>query len=220
MLDTFKLPAILKKIYDDPAKPNFAFLQLETVPGEIFYIDSPLLKKMCELLKQGIGLTECGRTDILPYGISLAAEIENDCLSTTIKIRKGCKFGGRHSYASTDDLIMLMEDRIVVNFFIGLGNVICDCNICQKTLSMWPNQSCAHWPGEKDKDGKANTYTIKEGCVILVSSVALQVTDNDNIELLTLYEGFDKIDMRLSKKELLSRGPRIMTRSMHNRFDK
>ena len=150
------------------------------------------------------------------------AVIEDHHLSTTIKMRKGRKFSGRHSYASTDDLIIMMEDRIVGNFFIGLCNVICECDVCQMILSMRSKERCPHSPGENDKDGKVNSYTIKEGRAVLVSSVAMQVTDYDNIELLslTLDEELDKFDRSLSKKELLSRGPRIMTRSDHHRFDK
>ena len=40
MIDTLKLPTILKKVCNDPGKPNSAFLELEIVPGEIFKIDS------------------------------------------------------------------------------------------------------------------------------------------------------------------------------------
>ena len=219
MINTLKIAAILKKVCDDPTKPDFAFLKLKIVPGEIFQIDGPMLKQLCDELKQGVGLTECGRTDILPYGISQDAEIENNCLSITIKVRKGRKFGGRHSYGSTDDLIIMMEDRIVGNFFVGLGNVVCECDTCHKNLSMWSEERCDHWPGEKNKNDKVNTYTIKEGRALIVSSVALQVTDNDNIELLSLDGELDKINMRLSRKEFLSRDPRIMTRSSHHRFD-
>ena len=111
MINTLKLPAILKEVYHDPAKSESAFLELEIVPGEIFQIDDSMLKKLCDELKHGIGFTECGRTDILPCGSSRDAKIENGHLCTKIEVLKGLKFGGKHSFASTDDLIRELKKK-------------------------------------------------------------------------------------------------------------
>ena len=51
----------------------------------------------CDELKYGIPLIENGRTNMLPYGISRDAKIEEGCLSTRIQVLKGLQLGGQHS---------------------------------------------------------------------------------------------------------------------------
>ena len=116
MINILKIPATIQEIYNDPAKERSTFLKLEIVPGEVFRIDDSMLKILCEELNQGISFTECGRTDILPCGISRDAQIEKGRLLTTIEVLKGLKYGGRYSFASTDDLIRGIEEEIIVNF--------------------------------------------------------------------------------------------------------
>ena len=131
-------------------------MKLEIIPGEVFRIDDAMLKILCEELNEGISFTECGRTDILPCGISRNAQIEKGRLLTTIEVLKGLKYRGTHSFASTDGLIRGIEEKIIVNFFIGLGNVIAECDNCKKPFSPWPNQGCKHWPGDKNEEEKVN----------------------------------------------------------------
>ena len=219
MIDTLKLPTILKKVCNDPGKPNSAFLELEIVPGEIFKIDPSMLQELCDELKCGISLIECGRTNILPYGVSRDAKIENGRLSIRVEVLKGLKLGGQHSFASTDSVIKVINAGIVKHFFIGLGNVICECDKCQETLFKRDERRCGHWPGEKDKDGSVFTYTIKKALPVIVSSVTLKVRDYENIELLTQLEETSKIDRGIPMKRNLERGPRIITKSSDHRFD-
>ena len=219
MINILKIPATIQEIYNDPARERSAFLKLEIVPGEVFRIGDSMLKILCEELNQGVAFTECGRTDILPCGISRNAQIEKGRLLTTIEVLKGLKYGGTHSFASTDGLIRGIEEKIIVNFFIGLGNVISECDNCKKAFSPWPNRSCAHWPGDKNEEEKVNTYMVKEAWVMIVSTVTLKVTDYENIELLTRSHELDEIDKIKAMKEDLKRGPRILTKGAHHRFD-
>ena len=221
MINTLKLAAILKKVWHHATKFNSAFLELQIAPGEIFQIDRTMLNQLCEQLKQGIGLTECGRTDLLPYGRSRDARIENGHLYTTIEILKGLKLGGRHSYGSTDDLIKVFNTGLVRDFFIGLGNVLCECNICQKPFSTYADERCVHLPGEKNEDNSFATYKIKEARAMIVSSVGVKVTDHENIEYirsLVLDKELSDFGM-VSAKEAYLKGPRIVTLSSPYRFD-
>ena len=217
MINALKLAATLEKIWYHPTQSDTVFLELQIVPGEIFQINDTILNQLCEELKQGIKLTELGRTDILPYGKSLDARIENGHLSTTLKMLKGIKFGGRQSYGSTDDLIKVFNSGVVQDFFIGLGDVLCECNTCQKPLSTsYTDENCVHFPGVKDENDNVATYTIKAARAIIVSCVGIKVTDHENIEYirsLTPDKKLNELDTMFAK------GPRIMTLSNPYRFD-
>lgn len=219
MIDTLKLPAILKKVYDDPAKPDSAFLDIEIVPGEIFRIDTSMLQELCDELKYGIPLIENGRTNMLPYGISRDAKIEEGCLSTRIQVLKGLQLSGQHSLTSTDGVLKLINAGIVRHFFIGLGNVKCECDECKETLFKWDKMSCQHWPGQRDKKGISFTYTVKEALVLVISSVTLKVRDYENIELLTQVEETNIADKRIAMKRNLEKRPQMITKSSHHQFD-
>ena len=219
MIHILKIPATIQEIYNDPARERSAFLKLEVTPAEVFGIGDSMLKILCEKLNQGIPFTECGRTDILNCGISRDAQIEKGHLLTTIEVLKRLRYGGRHSFASTDDLIRGIEEKIIGNFFVGLGNVIAECDKCKKPFSPWSNQDCKHWPGDKDEEEKVNTFTVKDAWVMIVSTVTLKVTDYENIELLTGSHELDEINKIKAMKKDLTRGPRIHTRSAHHRFD-
>ena len=58
MINTLKLAATLKEVCHDSTNSELAYLKLDTVPGEIFQVDDSMMRKLCERLKQGIGLTE------------------------------------------------------------------------------------------------------------------------------------------------------------------
>ena len=191
MVDFLYIAATLQKLAEDPAKPDSAFLKLEIAKGDIFRIDSSMLQELCEELKNGVGLIECGRTeDLLPYGISRNAKIENDCLSTIIEVPKGLNLG-RHSYASTDGLIRVCAHGIVRHFSIGLVDVICQCNICNELLSSEVEGHCTHLPGQEFENGEVSKYTIKGGQPIFVSAESVPITEYENIQLLLEDWGLD-----------------------------
>ena len=184
MIDFLYIAATFQALTENPAKSNSVLLKLEITAGDIFRIDPSMLQPLCEELRNGVGLTECGRTeDVLPYGISRDAKIENGCLSTIIEVLKGLNLGQR-SYASTDDFIMVFSDGMVQDFSIGLINVICQCDICNELLSSELGGHCAHLPGQEDENGNVATYTIKEGQPIFISAEPFQLTEHENIQLL------------------------------------
>ncbi len=201
MIDFLYIAATFQALSENPAKSDSVLLKLEITAGGIFRIDPSMLQPLCEELRNGVGLTECGRTeDVLPYGKSQDAKIESGRLSTTIRVPKSLKFGGQHSYASTDDFIMAFSDGMVQDFSIGLVNVICQCDICNELLSSELGGHCAHLPGQEDENGDVATYTIKEGQPIFISAEPFQLTEHENIQLLREDWGLD----RAALKEILS----------------
>ncbi|MDE0017824.1 MAG: hypothetical protein OXU51_16700 [Candidatus Poribacteria bacterium] len=206
MINSLYLAATLQALCTNSAKLDSVFLKLEIVSGDIFQIDDSILQKLCQELKDGVGLTECGRTeDVLPYGSSREAEIENGYLSTIIEVPRGLKFGGQRSYASTDDFIMVFSDGMVRDFSIGLVDVICRCDICNESLSSDYKQCCEHLPGEKDVDrDEIYTYKIKEGRALFISADPFPVTDDDNIQLLLEDWGVDEASLIEAKINELS----------------
>lgn len=211
MINSLYLGATLQALCTNPAKPNSVFLKLEITSEDIFQIDNSMLQKLRENLKEGVGLTECGRTeDVLPYGRSRDAEIENGHLSTIIEVPRGLKFGGQHSYASTDDFIMVFSDGIVRNFSIGLIDVTCQCNTCNKLLYNVYDQCCEHVPGEKDAESEdLYTYKIKDGSALFISADPFRVTDDDNIQLLLEDWGLDRASLIEAKIDGLSQSEKL-----------
>ena len=89
MINALYLKATLQDVLASSANLNSVFLRIEIASGDIFQMDDSILQKLCDELKDGVGLTECGRTeDVLPYGRSRYAKIESGCLSTMIEICK------------------------------------------------------------------------------------------------------------------------------------
>ena len=216
MIDFLYIAAAFQALSENPAKSNSVLLKLEITAGDIFQIDLSMLQALCEKLRDGVGLTECGRTeDVLPYGRSQDAKIENGRLSTIIRILKSLKFGGQHSYASTDDFIMAFSDGMVRDFSIGLINVICQCNICKELLSSELGGHCGHLPGQEDENGDVATYTIKEGQPIFISAEPFQLTEHENIQLLREAWGLDRAALEkflsqsgeLDKNEVIDKLP-------------
>lgn len=184
MVNALNLAATLQEFNEDSSKSDSLFLDLEIVPGDIFQIDESMLKTLCKELQHGVGLTECGQIDVLPYGRSRAAKIENGRLSTTIEVPKGLKLG-RRNFASTDDVIKAMKAGIIRDFSIVLVDVLCECNRCNIPLSSNYQECCEHGPWQKTEDTEDPfTYTIKEGRVLAVSAEPFRITDAENIELL------------------------------------
>ena len=211
MINALYLAATLQALYPNSAKLNSVFLKLEIVSGDIFQLDESILQKLCKGLKDGVGLTECGRTeDVLPYGRSRDAEIKNGYLSTIIEVPRGLKFGGQHSYASTDDFIMVFSDGMVRDFSIGLFDVICECNTCNKPLYSAYDQCCEHLPGKKDAESEdIYIYKIKEGSALFISADPFPVTDNDNIQLLLEDWGLDGASLMEAKINELSQSGKL-----------
>ena len=207
MINCLNLAATLQKFYEDSVKPDSAFLKLEIAAGKIFQIDPSMLQKLCKELKEGVGLTECGRTeDVLPYGISRDAVIENDCLSTIIEVPKGLNLG-RHSYASTDGFIKAFNHGIVRHFSIGLVDVMGECNVCRKSLSSKYEECCEHSPGLKVEDNdKIATYKIKDGVALFISAEPFPVTEDGNIQLLLEDWELDRVTLMAAKINALSQG--------------
>jgi len=211
MISSLYLAATLQTLCTSDAKLNSVFLKLEIVSGDIFQIDDSILQKLCEDLKAGVGLTECGRTeDVLPYGRSRDAEIENGYLSTIIEVPRGLKFGGQHSYASTDDFMRVFSAGIVRDFSIGLIDVTCQCNTCNKPLYSVYEQCREHVPGEKDTASEElYTYKIKEGSALFISADPFPVTDNDNIQLLLEEWGVDEASLMEAEINELSQSGKL-----------
>lgn len=185
MVNALNLAATLRKINEDSPKSDSLFLELEIVPGDIFQIDESMLNTLCNELQDGVGLTECGQIDVLPYGRSRTAKIENGRLSTTIEVLKGLKLG-RRSFASTDDVIKATKAGIIQDFSIVLVDVLCECDCCNIPLSSNYQECCEHGPGQKTEDSEDPfTYTIKKGKALAVSAEPFRMMDNDNIQLLS-----------------------------------
>ena len=87
--------------------------------------------------------------------------IENGSLFAIIEVPRGLKFGGRRSYASTDDFIMVFYDGMVRDFSIGLSDVICECNTCNESLSSVQNQCCEHLPGQENAESE-ELHTLQD----------------------------------------------------------
>ena len=192
MVDFLYIAAAFQEISENPAKSDSVLLKLEITAGDIFQIDPSMLQALCEKLRNGVGLIECGRTeDLLPYGRSRGAKIENGCLSTIIEMPKGLNLG-RHSYASTDGLIRACAHGIVRDFSIGLVDIICQCNICNEFLSSEEGGHCEHLPGQECENGVVPTYTIKEGRPLFISAEPFSLTEYENIQLLREDWGLDR----------------------------
>ena len=211
MINALYLKATLQAVLASSAKLNSVFLKIEIASGDIFQMDDSILQKLCDELKDGVGLTECGRTeDVLPYGRSRDAKIENGRLSTIIEIPRGLKFGGQRSYASTDDFIRVFSDGMVPDFSVGLVDVICQCDTCNESLSSDYKQCCEHFPGEKDADrDEIHTYKIKEGRALFISADPFPVTDDDNIQLLLEDWGVDEASLMEAKTNELSQSGKL-----------
>lgn len=209
MINALYLKGTLQAVLASSAKLNSVLLKIEIASGDIFQMDDSILQKLCDKLKDGVGLTECGRTeDLLPYGRSRDAKIESGRLSALIEIPRGLKFGGQRSYASTDDFIRVFSDGMVRDFSIGLVDVICQCDTCNEPLSSDCKQYREYARGEKDTDGdKIHTYKIKEGHPLFISADPFPVTDDDNMQLLLEDWGLDEASlMEAEIKELSQSG--------------
>ena len=89
----------------------------------------------------------------------------------TFYIVRGIRFGGKHSFATTDDLIAAVENGVVRDVSVGFygGRWICD--LCHQPFYGY-GSACHHWTGveyEIERDGKM----VRELCTVTIEDAGL-----------------------------------------------
>lgn len=116
----------------------------------------------------GISFQDSHDTRKLGFGMSLTGMVEPlpESTVTSPMLRAlaefytvpGIRFGGEHSYASTDDFILAVRSGLARDVSVGFygGDIICD--ICGHSL--WDYASCPHIPGLEYPIGDRGEQTI------------------------------------------------------------
>jgi hypothetical protein len=133
------------------------------------------LKNFAADASAGVSFLDSHNHFKLGFGQSLRGMYEENRVLADFYTVPGVRFGGGHSYESTDDFIRAVESALVRDVSVGFygGDVICD--ICGNSLLDW--QSCPHWPGveyavgDKGEQTVVATATIEDARLAEVSAV-------------------------------------------------
>lgn len=132
-MNFLELPCDFRRIYDSPDHEGGMLIDLDVKLESLVYIDPVIIMGMALGLRQPLPLHEragAGESLLLGKTIGSQAKTTPPSLDVTVLIPKGVKFGGTHTYASTDDLLWVIEMGVVYNFSIVLNDVICECPNC------------------------------------------------------------------------------------------
>ena len=108
-------------------------IDLDVKPESLEYIDTTIIMGIALGLRQPVPLHEKGGAGVtLSLGKTIGSQAKTTppILDVTVLIPKGVKFGATHTYATTDDLLWMIEMGVVRNFSIALNGVICACPNC------------------------------------------------------------------------------------------
>lgn len=134
----------------------------------------------------------------LGFGQSLRGEFEKGDVNRVLAdfyTVPGVRFGGKHSYESTDDFIRAVTTGLVRDVSVGFygGDIICD--ICGNSLYDWAN--CPHWPGEEYAVGDQGKETVV---------ATFQITDAHLAEVSAVYDGATPGAMIMRATEMAEAG--------------
>lgn len=129
----------------------------------------------------------------LPIGYSLRGEYISGANGSRTEAdfytQRGIRFGGQHSYESTDDFIEAMEARLVRDVSVGFygGNYVCD--ICGNDYLSY--NDCSHWAGAKYQIDGREGLTV---CTVAIHDAQLS-------EVSAVYDGATPGAMLLKAEE-------------------
>ena len=158
--------------------PFFFKAEISNTNLDSYYsrMDISTLQNFAKDASNGVMLQDSHDYRKLGYGQSFSGLFEEERVLAEFYTVPGIRFGGSHSFATTDDFIRAVETAIVRDVSVGFhgGREICD--ICG--LSMW-SWECPHFPGKSyiitDEDGEERvvvaTYTIYDARLAEVSVV-------------------------------------------------
>ncbi len=142
--------------------------------------------------KRGISFLDSHDAHKLGFGQSLMGIYQDERVIADFYTVPGVKFGGQHSYQSTDDFIRALQAGLVRDVSVGFydGDMICD--LCGNSFYDYAN--CQHWPGQ--------AYEVEEKSV--VSTFAIE---NAHLaEVSAVYDGATPGAMILRANEMANRG--------------
>ena len=126
-------------------------------------MDFSTLQNFAEDAANGVSLQDSHDYRKLGYGQSFSGRFEEDKVIAEFYTVAGIRFGGTHSYATTDDFIRAIEGALVRDVSVGFygGRTICD--ICGHEVWGW-DSDCPHFPGKEypvdiDGDGELELVT-------------------------------------------------------------
>lgn len=153
----------------------------ESLDSYFTHMSSSTLRNFARDAAEGVSLLDSHDGRKLGVGYSAGGRFEEENgVSRALGIFyivRGLKFGGRHSYASTDDLIYAIENEVVRDVSVGFygGRWICD--LCHQPYYGY-GTACNHWAGveyEIEVDGRLSreicTVTIEDARLSEVSLV-------------------------------------------------
>ena len=177
-----ELPAELTRLIalPDSVQP-FVFsaeISSDRLDAYFTHMAESTLKNFAADASSGISFLDSHNHFKLGFGQSLRGVFEtgdNARVLADFYTVPGVRFGGGHSYESTDDFIRAVESALVRDVSVGFygGDIICD--ICGNSLYDW--QNCSHWPGmeyavgDKGKETVVATATIEDARLAEVSAV-------------------------------------------------
>jgi hypothetical protein len=169
------------------AEPFFFMAEISNNRLDSYYtrMGQDTLTNFANDAAMGISFQDSHDTRKLGFGMSLTGMVEPlpESTVTTPLLRAlaefytvpGIRFGGEHSYASTDDFIRAVRTGLARDVSVGFygGDMICD--ICGNSYYDWAN--CVHIPGleypigERGEETILSTFTIENAHLSEVSAV-------------------------------------------------
>lgn len=152
-----------------------AEISSEALDSYFTHMSSGTLRNFARNAAEGVSLLDSHDGHKLGVGYSAGGRYEEEngqgrALGIFYIVR-GIRFGGKHSYASTDDLITAIENGVVRDVSVGFygGRWICD--LCHQPY-FGPGSACNHWAGfeyEIERDGKM----VREVCTVQIDDAHL-----------------------------------------------
>jgi len=172
------------------------------------------LQNFAKESEEGVSFLDSHDADKLGMGHSLTGTLErvSDDVQRVVAdfyTLRGIRFGGRHSFESTDDFIAAAQGGIVRDVSVGFydGSIICD--ICGQDV--WGFTDCPHFPGVEYPVGEQGEETVL---------ATANVDDAHLAEVSSVYDGATPSAMLLKIETQGKRGdiePRV-ARILENRY--
>lgn len=145
------------------------------------HMDASTLRNFARDAAEGRALLDSHDGDKLGVGYSASGRFEEENGAgravATFYIVPGIHFGGKHSFASTDDFIRAIEGGVVRDVSVGFYGGRWVCDLCRQPY-FGHGSACQHvagWEYEIERDGKMSreicTVTIHDGELSEVSLV-------------------------------------------------
>lgn len=152
-----------------------AEISSEALDSYFTHMAPSTLRNFARDAAEGVSLLDShdGRKLGVGYSASARYEEENGQGRTlvTFYIVRGIRFGGRHSYAATDDLIAAVENGVVRDVSVGFYGGRWVCDLCHQPYYGY-GSACNHWAGveyEIERDGKM----VRELCTVTIEDARL-----------------------------------------------